>query len=724
MASTSENKVRFKYGRGSDYLHAQNLGISITSKNENAGAVAGVLCGGGTIEKCVAGLSVGTGNSISVTKGAGGIVGRVLVSGTVSYCQNLTAITGGGNCGGIAGIAYYTETNKKITIDHCTNYAKVTSTAGYVGGITGLSSGFIENCVNAGDVSSQADSTGGIVGEQKAYGEVKSCKNFGSVGSSGTGDKYGIGGIVGWIRYDDAKDDSGNKNYPVQALIHVSDCVNYGSVISTANCAGGIIGMTYTWAYINGNTNLAEKIKAVTFASGITSYQTTVSYEHGQTGITIVDNVSTTTGLEAGCTDGIIYTNGNQVESHNNVGTLPAGFIKETKPTPYIVSRSQTPAITINASEADPEIGDEVTLTADIANMKSGITYTYLWTPSKAETSSIVITTGGQYTVTVTVSDGIRTFSGTGECKIEYTSAVVDDDNGTTTTTTEETKVEEIDGKETEISVTTVVETKNETVVKAEAKATVTVEDSEGTVEVSDEMIQATVNTVVAADKTGQASKTISVTSENATEISISSEAISTISESGVALEFVSSEGTLTADADVVKTLASQDDKLTISFVKADDVVLPDTQQKVEDPTAYRLTVTKQDGTTVHKLKGTVDLTVKYDLPSNVAAAEVLVIYVDDNGKMEAMATTYDSDTGILKFSTDHFSYFMVGTKSMMSTTPTIIPDDDDYDYIPPYVAPTNTDNNDDDSKKMLACAAAAVVAALMAAFLVIDRKR
>ena len=27
MASTSENKVRFKYGRGSDYLHAQNLGL-------------------------------------------------------------------------------------------------------------------------------------------------------------------------------------------------------------------------------------------------------------------------------------------------------------------------------------------------------------------------------------------------------------------------------------------------------------------------------------------------------------------------------------------------------------------------------------------------------------------------------------------------------------------------------------------------------------------------
>ncbi len=63
----------------------------VNSNNENAGAVAGLLCGNGIIRGCV-NCSAGDDFEIKTLQGTGGIIGRVLVSGTVEDCENFSKV--------------------------------------------------------------------------------------------------------------------------------------------------------------------------------------------------------------------------------------------------------------------------------------------------------------------------------------------------------------------------------------------------------------------------------------------------------------------------------------------------------------------------------------------------------------------------------------------------------------------------------------------------------
>ena len=87
----------------------------------------------------------------------------------------------------------------------------------YVGAIVAYNKGTIMNCYNFADVTAE-QRVGGIVGE--SVGHVIDCGNSGNI----TGTKYN-GGIVGAV-------DS----------INITDCVNYGTIISSEEMAGGICG--------------------------------------------------------------------------------------------------------------------------------------------------------------------------------------------------------------------------------------------------------------------------------------------------------------------------------------------------------------------------------------------------------------------------------------------------------------------------------------------------
>ncbi len=317
----------------------RNVNINVPD-DELVGAIAGAVCEDGAVKGCAVG-TVSDKSSIVGYKGVGGVVGRVLISGSVIDCDNFASVTigktGGYNSGGIVGAAYYSEVGESMTISECLNFGAINGNTG-AGGIVGLSAANVRDCENIGSVvSNSGGSVGGIVGEQKACGSIKECINFGSVTCTGTSKDYGTGGIVGWVRYDEAKT-SGELNYKFVEMIKVEGCVNLGDVVSSGNNAGGIIGMTYNWAYVGGNVNLAGKVESTEFAAGITTQQNeTYTRSDVGAGITVEDNVSTTDkdSIKAKCTDRIVYINvQGSVTASGNGYDLPSGFVTPVKPEP------------------------------------------------------------------------------------------------------------------------------------------------------------------------------------------------------------------------------------------------------------------------------------------------------------------------------------------------------------------------------------------------------
>ncbi len=105
--------------------------------------------------------------------GAGG--GYVDAFDCVNYGDIDAALTASGIC------------DMGRNISNCRNYGKVSGSE-YVGGICATVESTVENCVNKGDVKG-AWQTGGIVGANPFEGnvEIKMCRNYGNIESTGNG---------------------------------------------------------------------------------------------------------------------------------------------------------------------------------------------------------------------------------------------------------------------------------------------------------------------------------------------------------------------------------------------------------------------------------------------------------------------------------------------------------------------------------------------------------
>lgn len=267
-------------------LHFADAHIAVP-ESELAGICAGLLVNDSTVS------GVTAEGSISAKCAAGGIAGRMTVSGTISQCKNSATVTttgGTGNAGGIVGAAYYTQPGKKMVIEGCENSAAVTG-ANAVGGIVGLSSSFVSGCTNSGAVTAKTYGVGGIVGDQKNYGAVETSKNSGTITLQAS-NGYGCGGIVGWARYDGAA-----SAYAATAPIDVTNNENSGT-IEGGNDGGGIVGTFYSSGTVMGNQNTAPSIKGTSFVGGIVgNLQQQDTYPAGVSvplAITVANNVSTT----------------------------------------------------------------------------------------------------------------------------------------------------------------------------------------------------------------------------------------------------------------------------------------------------------------------------------------------------------------------------------------------------------------------------------------------
>ena len=130
---------------------------------------------------------------------------------TVSFVGNQYV---GGVAGSFAGEAYG-------IVNH--GYMKAAKMQ-YAGGVAGtLATGArVHDCVNHGEIWSKSNGGGGIAGSTDTGADVRDCSNYGLITSAGS-----AGGIIGSTKSP------------------ITDCRNFGRVVSTSGSCGGIVG--YVW---------------------------------------------------------------------------------------------------------------------------------------------------------------------------------------------------------------------------------------------------------------------------------------------------------------------------------------------------------------------------------------------------------------------------------------------------------------------------------------------
>lgn len=291
---------------------------------ENVGLAVGLAVEDSWIE----GITTDKASSVSAM-GAGGIVGRMTVSGTIAKCENHASVTSSKQgAGGIVCKAYYSEENKLISISDCKNFGDVKDTKNsYVGGIVSFCAGEISNCENSGSVSGTASSIGGIVGEITMYGSVRNCVNSGAISSQATSeDAYGLGGIVGWIRYNQSQ-----SSYTRSSIIEVTGNKNHASIAGNSTGVGGIVGMVFSVAIVDGNENYAPSLSGKQFVSGIAGGHQIIEgnlfNDDVNVAKTTFKNNSSGTASEAitgSCKSTIVYINNSaKIPSENISGNTP-----------------------------------------------------------------------------------------------------------------------------------------------------------------------------------------------------------------------------------------------------------------------------------------------------------------------------------------------------------------------------------------------------------------
>lgn len=212
--------------------------------------------------------------------------------------------------GNLSGSTYISsvanDLNYDAVIDGCESAAVIQATGNYVGGIVSrVIKGTVSNCVNSGDVKTAGQYAGGITAIIWGSSAVQTklitgCHNTAAV----EGGRY-TGGICGMFNQQNAI---------------IEKCHNAGSVISTADSVGGIVGAgygaireCYNTGAVTGTTNVGG------IGGNLCSLSNTVTYAGSIENCYNTGAVTATNGHAGGIVCTIRY---NAVTNVYNIGTV------------------------------------------------------------------------------------------------------------------------------------------------------------------------------------------------------------------------------------------------------------------------------------------------------------------------------------------------------------------------------------------------------------------
>ncbi len=287
---------------------------------------------------------------------------------------------------------------------------------------------------------------------------------------------------------------------------------------------------------------------------------------------------------------------------------------------------------------------------------------------SSTTTDTKPVEGGTQTTVTDTDSEGNTTSTTTTETEtttstgstVSSTTVERTDAEGNTTSTTESTYTSEDESTVTRVTVSTDAEGNT----TAQTSTTVTVTPSEeGTATVTTDAIAEAVSQIEhATADADETSKVITVQPDGDTaqnmQVVMEPEAMQHIADSGADLEITGDVGTIRASPEVATSLSERTSAVTMSISLADkNQMAPVIQNIVGDRPTYQLTASSGEDS-IHELGGDVTVTIPYTLSEGEDPESIVVFYVDDDGILHAMPTTYED--GVVSFTTDHFSYYTI----------------------------------------------------------------
>ena len=111
----------------------------------------------------------------------------------------------------------------------------------------------------------------------------------------------------------------------------------------------------------------------------------------------------------------------------------------------------------------------------------------------------------------------------------------------------------------------------------------------------------------------------------------------------------------------ILETAAGRD--ITISVGKADKAKLSATQQHaVADRPVFELRLTSGAQVITDFNGGTVSVSLPYTLASEEQVEKICIYYLNESGQLiQVEDAKYDENSGLVKFTTDHFSYYIIG---------------------------------------------------------------
>ncbi|WP_409968706.1 S-layer homology domain-containing protein [Bengtsoniella intestinalis] len=197
------------------------------------------------------------------------------------------------------------------------------------------------------------------------------------------------------------------------------------------------------------------------------------------------------------------------------------------------------------------------------------------------------------------------------------------------------------------------------------------------TATVSEETLTQAITDAVDATDDGVATVEIVATvssSANAVAVEVPANALATLAESDVETLTITSEvGTLEISSEAAASIAAQageDAQVSITIGQVDTASeLSETQQAVVgDSPVFDLSVTVDGDYVTHFDGGLITVSVPYELADGETGDGVVVWYLDDAGNLDIMFASYDDDTGLVTFTTTHFSYYVVAHNSLYAT--------------------------------------------------------
>ncbi len=134
--------------------------------------------------------------------------------------------------------------------------------------------------------------------------------------------------------------------------------------------------------------------------------------------------------------------------------------------------------------------------------------------------------------------------------------------------------------------------------------------------------------------------------------------------EAGLRVETPVGNVTIPHEALTSIVAQAEGDHITVSVESVDKEKALTTEQKetVGDKPVFDITIKSGDKEIGSFNGGCVTISLPYTLKDGETADEVKVWYLNDAGELEEISCSYDAETGLAAFTTDHLSYYTVGT--------------------------------------------------------------